>query len=270
MEAVENKKNKYPWKGFLIFLGLYSISLAIHYPVLRTQAEVYIEIIGETSNYTPSQFAMLALIQPILLGIIAIYGGHRYANRVNLRSLINEKVENKALTNLGRQQYTLKDSIPFIVVFALGIAILNLGFDFVFQNWLPEIYQPNFAAPNITQALSNIIYSGLGQEILLRWGIMTAIVYVFSSRGQEANKRTYLVGIILTAMLYAFAQFSSVTAYIDITPIILIRLLLLNVLDGILYGWLYYKFHFEAAVFSHMLTNTLIVLGMLLITGLGG
>ena len=98
---------------------------------------------------------MLALIQPILLGIIAIYGGHRYANRVNLRSLINEKVENKALTNLGRQQYTLKDSIPFIVVFALGIAILNLGFDFVFQNWLPEIYQPNFAAPNI--------YSGLIQ-----------------------------------------------------------------------------------------------------------
>lgn len=270
MNTSEKRKVTYPWKGFLVFLGLYIVGLVMYYPVLQSQAELFIEIVGETAAYTPNQFAALALIQPILLGVIAIYGGHRYARKVNLRSLINEKVEQKEPPNLEREVYSLKDSIPFIVVLALGLAILNLGFDFVFQNWLPEMYQPNFVVPNISQALSNIFYSGLGQEILLRWGIMTTIVYVFSSRGQDVNRWAYLVGFVFTAILYGFAQFGTVSGAIDITPMIIIRLLLLNVLDGMVYGWLYYKFHFEAAVLTHMLTNALIILGTIGIAGLVG
>lgn len=270
MDTTEKKKITYPWKGFLVFLGLYILGLAMYYPVLQSQAELFIDIVGETAAYTPTQFAALAMIQPILLGVIAIYGGHRYASKVNLRSLINEKVEKQEPTNFERQVYSLKDSIPFIVIFALGIASLNLGFDVVFQNWLPEVYQPNFVVPNMSQALSNIFYSGLGQEMLLRWGIMTTIVYVFSSRGQDANRWTYLVGLVFTAILYGFAQFGSVSGAIDISPIIIIRLLLLNVLDGILYGWLYYKFHFEASVLTHMLTNMLIILGTFGIAWIAG
>jgi hypothetical protein len=266
----QTKKITYPWKSFLTFLALYGIGLAAYYPVLLSQAELYIEIVGETSAYTPTQFALLALIQPILLGVVAIYGGHRYANKVQLRSLITEKIEKRDLAHFDREVYSLKDSVPFIVVIALGLALLNLGFDVVFQNWLPEMYQPNFVIPNISQALSNVFYSGLGQEMLLRWGVMTTIVYVFSSRGQETNQWIYLVGFVFTAILYGFAQFSSVSNYIDVTLIILVRLLLLNVLDGILYGWLYYKFHFEAAVLTHMLTNTLIILGTIGVVGLVG
>lgn len=270
MKTSERRKVTYPWKGFLIFLGLYIIGLVMYYPVLKSQAEVFIGIVGETAAYTPTQFAGLALIQPILLGVIAIYGGHRYVHKVNLRSLINEKVEDRDPSRIEREVYSLKDSLPFIVVFALGLAVLNLGFDFVFQNWLPEMYQPNFVVPNISQALSNIFYSGLGQEILLRWGIMTTIVYVFGSRGQAVSQWSYLVGFIFTAILYGFAQFSSVIGTIDMTPMIIIRLLLLNVLDGLAYGWLYYKFHFEASVLTHMLTNVLVILGTIGIASIIG
>lgn len=266
----EGKKTQYPWKSFLIFLVLYMIGLAMYYPVLQTQTDVYFGIIGETSAYTPNQFAAFALLQPILLGVIAIYGGHRYASKVHLRSLISEKVEGESLANFDRQKYSLKESVPFIVIFALVVALLTLGFDFIFQNWLPDIYQPNFSAPNIFQALSNIFYSGLGQEMLLRWGVMTTVVYVFSQKGQEINRWTYLVGFIFTAVLYGLSQFGSVTGYVDMTPIVVIRLLLLNVLDGILYGWLYYKFHFEASMLSHMLANCFIVLGTMGIVWLAG
>lgn len=265
-----NKKKSYPWKSFLIFLGIYLIALAAQYPMMLNQARAYIEIMGGSFTYTPNEFAMLAMIQPLLLGVIAIYGGHRFFDRVNLRSLTNEIVEGQSprTVETKEKEYTLKDSIPFIVVFAVVLAILNLGFDVVFQNWLPEIYQPNFSIPNIKQILSNVFYSGIGQEILLRWGIMTTIIYVLSSRGRDLNQWVYIIGIVFTAILYGFAQYNSIASLTDFSFILVLRTLLLNGLDGILFGWLFYKFHFEAAVLSHVFVNLLVILGNVLIVSI--
>src|SRR5690625_2616939 len=262
------QENKYPWKGFLIFVGIYLIALAAQYPVTLSQAQVYLEIMGGSAAYTPNQFAGLALIQPFLLGIIAIYFGHRYASRIRLRSLITEAVEKNEEIKTNQQKYTLKDSIPFIVVFAMGLTLIYLGFDVIFQNALPDFYQPNFSIPNTSQILSSLLYQGVGEEMLLRWGVMTAIIYVFSSRGRELNQWVYIIGIVFTAILYAFAQYNTGSAFTDFNFILVLRVLLLSGLEGILFGWLYYKFHFEAAVLSHVLTNGLVILGNVLIVSI--
>lgn len=176
MSDLDNKRmSKYPWKGFLIFIGILILSLVLHYPALLSQAEFYIKVFGENINYSSSQCALFTLLQPTLLGIVAIYFGHRYAQQVNLRSLINETIEPSNPT-ASTKKYKLQDSIPFILTVAVVVALLELGFDAVFQNWLPDIFQPNFIAPTLSQALSSIFYSGLIQELLLRWGVMTAII----------------------------------------------------------------------------------------------
>jgi|SRR5699024_2525264 len=268
MKMKEQKNKKYPWRGFFLFLGIYLITLAVQYPVTHLQAESYMEILGDSFTYTPNQFALLAMLQPLLFGILAIYGGHRYVKKVGLRSLTNEQVEKIKAPDKTKKAYTLKDSIPFIVLFALGLALLNLGFDVVFQKWLPEMYQPHFSIPTINQSLAHILYNGLGQEMLLRWGVMTTIIYVLSAKGQDLNRWVYIIGIIFTAVLYAFSQYNTGFTVEGFNAILVLRVLLLNGLDGILFGWLYYKFHFEAAALSHVLMNLLIVLGNILIVAL--
>lgn len=266
-ELQYKKKSNYPWKGFAIFLGLYLFGLATYYPTLLDQAEVYIEILGASFGFTPNQFAALATIQPLLLGVVAIYGGHRYAHKSQLRSLINEKVDPLPDTEFNRKKYTLKESIPFIVGIAGGLALLDLGFTFIFQNNLPSPFQPMAIDFNLWQVLSNLFYTGLGQEMLIRWGAMTALVYVLSSKGKNLSQMNYIIAFVFTAVLYGFSQYGSVA---DLTPILWLRMLLLNIMDGILYGWLYYKFHFEAAALSHMLTKLFIILGTMLIFGISG
>ena len=260
-------KEKYPWKAFLIFLGIYILTLVIQYPVLVEQGELFMEIFNQEFTYTPQQYALTALIQPLLLGIIAIYFGHRYAQKLNLRSLITKKVEPDYLSDTTKQ-YTLKESIPFVVTIAVGVALLELGFDVVFQNWLPEFYQPNFVIPTIAQALSSIFYGGLGQELLLRFGVMTSIVYVLSSKGERLNEWSYIIGFVFTGILFAFAQYSSVAGFIDLNAMVILRILVLSALPGILYGWLYSSFHLEAAIISHMSANALVVFGHSVIVGL--
>lgn len=260
---------KYPWKSFLLFLGIYLLAVVTQYPIMFEQAKVYIEIFGEDFMYSAGQFAMIALFQPALFGIVAIYFGHRYAPQVHLRSLVSERVETRQLKSTRKKKkITFKESIPFIITGAVLVASLELGFDVVFQNWLPDLYQPSFAIPTIPEALYSIFYDGLGQELLLRWGVMTSIVYVLSVKGERLNEWSYIIGFVFTAILFAFAQYSSVSGYIDLSAIVLFRVLVLLGLPGILYGWLYSSFHIEAAVLSHMLANTLVVFGHSVIVGL--
>lgn len=269
MKTTEQYKNKrkFPFKGFAIFLGFYLFGLATYYPTLLDQAGVYQEVFGVSFSYTPNQFAALAIIQPLLLGVVAIYGGHRYARKSHLRSLINEKVDPLLEPEFNRKKYTLKESVPFIVGIAGGLALLDLGFTFIFQNQLPSAFQPIAINFDLWQVLSNVFYTGLGQEMLLRWGAMTALVYVLSSKGKNLSQMNYIIAFTFTAVLYGFSQYSSI---VDFNLLIVLRILLLNVMDGILYGWLYYKFHFEAAALSHMLTKLLIILGTTLIFWIGG
>ena len=256
-----NQRTVYPWKSFAAFMGIYLISLGLHYPAMLEQAKVYLGIFGESIQATPNQFVLTSLTRPLLLGVIAVYFGHRYANLVKLRSLLTEKMEDKPAAN----KYTLKDSVPFIVSAAAIIALLELSFDFIFQNWLPEIFQPQFSVPTIAQALSSVFYAGLAQEMLLRFGVMTAIIYVLSSQGKMITEMHYYIGIVFTAILYAFSQYNAILGYVDFSFFLILRILLLSGLAGILYGWLYKTFHFEAAVLSHVLANTIIILANLLI-----
>lgn len=265
-------KSTYPWKSFLVFSLMYVIGLASYYPSLIAQAKVYIEIIGETTAYTANQLAGLSLIQPFLIGILAIYFGSRYLGKINLRSLIVERVDPEvaATTNKSHWFISLKESVPFIVIFAAVVAALHLGFDFIFQNWLPTALQPNYIIPNGQQFLSNLLYSGLGQEIMLRYGIMTVVIYVFSSRGTELNRLVYILGIVFTAVIFAFAQYNGIFGTYGFSFILILRMVLLTGLSGFLFGTLFYKFHVEAALLAHMLANLLIVGGNILIVSLLG
>lgn len=260
---------KYNWKLFFLFVGLYAFGLLASYPALVSQAEIFIGILGDNISSTPTEFALVALINPLLLGIVLIYFGVRYFPRVDLHSLMAEKVDG-ALTAGTRKKYTLKESLPYVLLVSLIIAVLFLGFDVVFQNVLPENYQPNFSVPNVAQVISQIFYSGLAQEILLRFGVMSSLVYVLSGRGARLNQTTYIVSIIFTALLYAFAQYNSVVTTIDMSFIVLLRILLLDGLAGILYGFIYYKFHIEGSILSHMLTNAWVLLGHVIIVSWAG
>ena len=99
---------------------------------------------------------------------------------------------------------------------------------------------------------------------------MTVLVCVLSAKGKNLSRMNYIISFTFTAILYAFSQYSSMAGMIDLTPVLWLRLLLLNVLDGILCGWLYAKSHIEAAVLSHLLNNLLIILGTFLITSVMG
>jgi membrane protease YdiL (CAAX protease family) len=55
--------------------------------------------------------------------------------------------------------------------------------------------------------------------------------------------------------LFAAGHLPAVAAQLDLTPAIVARTLVLNGVAGLLYGWLFWRRHLEAAMVAHACTH---------------
>lgn len=258
-EKNQTKNDKPAWKGFWVYACLLLVSVLTLYPNLVDQAAIALEVY-EIDNFSPELMAALNMIQPFLIGLGALLVGHHFAYRVNLRSLVYEKVNQKK-----PMSEKLKESFPLAVILGAVLGIVAIGFDRVFYPYLPELLQMDVPMPQLFSTLSTILYGGVAEEIMLRWGLMTILVYVFSFKGEVLNKWVYIAAIVLSALIFALGHYPATAEYLEMTPIVWIRMLSLNGLGGLFFGWLYWKFHLEAAIFSHMFAHvTMAVLSIIL------
>lgn len=115
--------------------------------------------------------------------------------------------------------------------------------------------------------VSSLLYGGIVEEILLRWGLMTFIVWVGSkiSRSTE-NKGIYVWGIILSALVFSIGHLPATSQMLGLSTGTVMRAMILNFVPGVGFGYLYWKQGIGYAILGHMAThliNQLILLPLL-------
>lgn len=107
---------------------------------------------------------------------------------------------------------------------------------------------------------TRLLYGGITEELLLRWGLMTLLVWAawrLFQKGQNKPKSAYFVSAILISSIVfgighlpiAFLLFPRPTAAL-VTFVIVA-----NSLFGLIAGYLYWKKGLEAAIIAHMLAH---------------
>ncbi|GAA0631638.1 CPBP family intramembrane metalloprotease [Sphingomonas ursincola] len=114
-----------------------------------------------------------------------------------------------------------------------------------------EAFQP----PLVTR----VLYGGLVEEIISRWGLMTLFVWLIARiarrRGAPATW-VYWSGAALAAFLFALGHLPLLFSLFDAPPMTLIATVLaLNAIIGFGFGWLFARYGLEAAMLSHALTH---------------
>jgi Type II CAAX prenyl endopeptidase Rce1-like len=217
----------------------------------------------------PLAVRTLLLINPLLLMTAAAWAGAATAHQVSLGSLV-------AGTSGRRLDFKLATAA------GLGLAVLVFGIDTALLPHLGAAWQAlnaqADAAPlqtKLTALTTGVFYGGLTEEVMLRWGVMSSLVWLLHRLAQRATRRaqaatrvvapattppppqTWVMGtaITLSALLFAAAHLPALAASVELSQAIIVRTIALNTVAGWIYGGLFWRRNLETAMLAHAATH---------------
>jgi hypothetical protein len=105
-----------------------------------------------------------------------------------------------------------------------------------------------------------LLYGGIVEEVLTRWGLMTLFVWLGSllvpGSGPEGSVAPALVwiAIVISGILFGLGHAPSyLAAGCRRSPIFFAAMLCLNLWASLIFGWLYWQYGLLAAMLGHML-----------------
>ena len=117
---------------------------------------------------------------------------------------------------------------------------------------------PGSAVPLVVK----LLYGGITEELLVRWGVMTLVLWAgwrVLQRGQGRPANALVAAAVLSsAMLFALGHLPAAQAMAgEPTAPVVAFVLVSNAVFGLVAGWLFARHGLEAAIIAHMLAHLL-------------
>ncbi len=237
------------------FLALFALGVVGVVSILP----MAVQIIGGMqlpANAPPrSVLVLLAVLQPAILVAIAVAVGLRFAPRLGFRSYVVEAAGGgpPVWPALRRD---LRLAITVGVIAMTVVVLLDAAFrPFMGDAWRLLEQMQNATNPALALVMG-LLYGGMTEEILLRWGLLSLFAWLgwrFGGRAVDGNVRPLVVwvAIAVSAILFGLGHLPAVRTMVPLAPTIVVRTILLNALAAVAFGWLYWRRSLEAAMVAH-------------------
>jgi membrane protease YdiL (CAAX protease family) len=260
-----NTTKPFNWKIFFILLAACVWGLIAILPyVLELQKGILSKIPLPLWALLPIQ-----ILQNTIMFAIAIGIGLWVANRIGLGlPILEAKLAGKSV---GEK---LKAILPISIIIGVVGSVLIIALDiYVFGPTLKATLGDKAAAVNLQQGqpaawkgLLASFYGGIDEEVLLRLFLMSLLAWLgkFVSKTPEGRPTIIVLWIanILAAVLFGLGHLPATATLLPLTPLVVLRAVVLNGLLGIALGYLYFTRGLESAIISHFSAD--IVLHVLL------
>ncbi len=246
---------------FIILLtaGLAGVFSIVLFDLPALVALLPVQAGAEVPQITPA-IKLLSLIQPGILLALAVLAGVALAPKVGLSSPAAE-----AAASGGPVWSALRPQImPGIIGGLLGggaiVAATLSAKPFLSAETVARIA----AFGRLVPVPTRLLYGGITEELLLRWGLMTLLVWAawrLLQRSEGGPKPAYVVGAILISSL-VFGVGHLPVAYLilpEATFALTLFVIVANSVFGLIAGYLFWKKGLESAMLAHMLTHVLLL-----------
>jgi membrane protease YdiL (CAAX protease family) len=200
----------------------------------------------------PLSLALLAsVIQSSILFAILIFVGLKLSKKVGLGIPVLESYATGKKTKVNLKSLS-KFSILLGVIVGVSIILVDLLFIKAGVSLVGAV------SPPIWQGFLASFYGGIGEEILLRLFFMTLIVWIFSKFTKSKvieNNFIMWSSIIVAAIIFGLGHLPATAAMTALTPLVILRAVILNGIGGVVFGWLYWKKGLESAIIAHFSTD---------------
>jgi hypothetical protein len=213
----------------------------------------------ETPQITPT-IKLLSLIQPAILLALAVLVGVALAHRVGLSSPAAE-----AAASGSPVWPALKTQlVPGVIGGLLGggaiAAVTLLAKPFLSTETAARIAAFGRLVPLPTR----LLYGGITEELLLRWGFMTVLVWgawrLLQGREGEPKAAYVVSAIVISSLVFGVGHLP--VAYMilpEATVVLTLYVVVANSSFGLIAGYLYWKRGLESAMLAHMLAHVLLL-----------
>lgn len=238
--------------GLILYFVVGVLGIASLYLLTMANFERMMSQLPDDIPLSPELLVLQSLLFTFILMLIMLLVGYFLADKVHLRSLFVHGGD-------------FAKSLGAASAGGIAIGLVIILFDFLFRNAIPDVYLGFMEKPDLLQLLAGILYGGVVEEIIMRWGLMTLIVFLFWKLLQRhrpaPTPAVYWITIVITAFFFGLFHFSATEMAGEMTAIVWVRMLLFNGLAGGVFGWLYWRKNFESACLAHMICHVTMFLG---------
>lgn len=220
--------------------------------VVAVTVTVVPQLVANTELPMPLWMVLLvSVVQSALMLAFAVWLGVILAPKVGLRAVVFE-----SMVGRGSVMEALRPQlIPALVTGVLGGAGLYAIGNYISPTALIEVDQ-QFSVP----ILARVFYGGITEELLLRWGLMTLLVWTawrFVQRQSGAPRPTYIwLAIFISALLFGAGHLPAVAAMGEELTIDLVMFIVGgNTVFGMIFGYLYWRYGLEEAMIAHAVAH---------------
>jgi hypothetical protein len=236
-------KNIINWKLFFILLGLSLISIACVFPYVLTLQGELIKQLGQ-----PIWLIFIAqFFQSLVLFSVAIFFGLFFTKRIGFQLPLIEAILEKRDSKKIRE-----DILGKSVLWGIAAAAIIYIMDNLFTILGATITTHQNYAP-VWQKLLAALYGGTTEEILMRLFLMAFFVWVSMKlfKQMKPSNAVIIVSIFLAAVIFGLGHLPLTASLTVLSPLIVIRAVVLNGIGGIIFGWLFWKKGLESAMTAH-------------------
>jgi len=210
--------------------------------------------------FSPPILKLLSLIQPTVLLSVAVFVGIALAPKVGLFA--------PAFEAWARRDNFVTALKPQIIPGLIGGAV---GGGAIILSWV--LAKPILPAEFVVKAVqmnrllpipTRLLYGGITEELLLRWGVMTFLVWaawrLFQKRRGQPRGVYFVSAIVISSVIFGIGHLPLVVALgSNLTRAIVLYVVTANSVFGLIAGYLYWRKGLEAAIVAHMLTHVVLV-----------
>lgn len=244
-----NKKLKLGLTLFVMgLLGVFTM-LTVTIPLDNLPKEVVEKISPQTLKY-------LVLINPAILLLIVVIIGTLLYDKVGF-----SVPTISSILKIEQPKIKFIEQIKYGIILGLISGILITLISIIFRSSLPQEFIDLGNKIKIT-VIARFIYGGFTEELLMRFGFMTLVVWIVSKVTNNLVNSTYWIGIILASILFGLGHFPVVFNTVPNPTITLLTYVLIgNSIAGLFFGWLYWRKGLEAAFIGHIFAHVVMIIG---------
>jgi len=233
------------------FLGIVSIVPLIPQLLSLQSAELPMSV---------EMIQVISVAQSSILLLLMIWLGSVFSKKVGLSAPVIF-----ALAHSENVFDQLKPQILPAVVGGIAGGIFILLFLGTLSSYLP----PEFISAGeklMPPWYTKMLYGGITEELLMRWGLMSFFVWgsyrITQKADSEIRSYNYVIAIILSALIFGLGHLPVAFALSpEVTAPLVAYIILGNAAFGFIAGYLYWKRGLECAIAAHMIAHVTMIIG---------